>query len=61
MMFESEYRRKAMAHWDTTKAETQREIAEDCRRAAKNFTSVVDRLHTVFVSLFPYSRSHHRY
>ncbi|WP_309121622.1 hypothetical protein [Paenibacillus sp.] len=61
MFFESEYRRKAMEHWQSSRAETEREIAEDVRKTQEQLQGWIERTRTRLHSLVSYGRSFNRY
>jgi hypothetical protein len=61
MFFESEYRRSAMEKWQSSRAETEREIAEDWKHAYHQAERWFERSRTRLQSLFSYGRSYNRY
>ncbi|HZG57629.1 hypothetical protein [Paenibacillus sp.] len=61
MFFESEYRRQAMEKWQSSRAETEREIAEDWAKSQAQANSLLQRLRGRLHSFFSYGRSYNRY
>jgi hypothetical protein len=61
MFFEYEYRRQAMEKWQSSRAETEKEIVDDLRKSQTQISGYLDRIRGRVISFFPYGRSHNRY
>lgn len=61
MLFESDYRRSAMEKWRSSRAETEREVAEDWKRAQDRLEDWFERSRSRLHTLFSYGRSYNRY
>jgi Arc/MetJ-type ribon-helix-helix transcriptional regulator len=62
MYFESEYRRQAMEKWQSSRAETEKEIIDDLRKSQEHIASAFEQIRSRLSSFLPFSgRSHNRY
>lgn len=57
MFMESEYRRQAMEKWQSSRAETEREILDDLRTSHDAMAHFIERTRTRLLNLLPYGRS----
>jgi hypothetical protein len=62
MYFESEYRRQAMEKWQSSRAETEKEIIDDVRKSREHIANAFEHIRNRMFSFLPFSgRSHNRY
>jgi len=61
MDFDSEYRRRAMEQWQSSREAPAQEWSEDWLQAQGRLTRFLDGVRGRFHSLFSYGRSHNRY
>ncbi|MCI3927179.1 hypothetical protein MO973_44105 [Paenibacillus sp. TRM 82003] len=59
MFFESEYRRQAMEKWQSSRAETERELLDDLRESHEHMTRFVEGLRNRLLGFLPHGRSSH--
>lgn len=63
MYFESEYRRQAMEKWQSSRAETEKEVIDDLRKSRDHIANAFEHLRHRVNTFLPFigRSSHNRY